>query len=111
MIAGSRPTKEALPDWFTGTVWQDPIVKAPEPASLQALNLAFEPGAHMAWHTHTLGQTFQVVSGVGLVGLKNECPQNISTGMDHIVIQEALDGRVTESLEKVSDEDYSGLAE
>ena len=111
MIAGSRPTKEALPDWFTGTVSQDPIVTTPEPASLQALNLAFEPGAHTAWHTHTLGQTFQVVSGVGLVGLKNECPQNISTGMDHIVIQEALDGRVTEWLEKVSDEDYSGLAE
>ncbi len=76
MIAGSRPTKEALSDWFTGTVWQDPIVEAPDPASLRALNLAFETGAHTAWHTHPLGQTFQVVSGVGLVGLKNECPQN-----------------------------------
>ena len=75
MIAGSRPTKEALSDWFTGTVWQDPIVEAPDPASLRALNLAFETGAHTAWHTHPLGQTFQVVSGVGLVGLKNECPQ------------------------------------
>ena len=111
MIAGSRPTKEALSDWFTGTVWQDPIVEAPDPASLRALNLAFETGAHTAWHTHPLGQTFQVVSGVGLVGLKNECPQNISTGMDQIAIQEALDGRITEWLEKVSDEDYSGLAE
>ena len=70
MIAGSRPTKEASSDWFTGTVWQDPIVEAPDPASVRALNVAFEPGARTAWHTHPLGQTLHVVSGVGLVGLR-----------------------------------------
>ena len=130
MEAGSRPTKLASSDWFTGTVWQDPIVEAPEPARVRALKVAFEPGARTAWHTHPLGQTLHVVSGIGLVGLRNEQPQLIKAGdtvwippgeehwhgatagnsMAHIAIQEALDGRVAEWLDKVSDEDYSGLA-
>ena len=69
MKAGSQPTKLSTSDWFTGTVWQDPIVEAPEPARVRALKVAFEPGARTAWHTHPLGQTLHVVSGVGLVGL------------------------------------------
>ena len=32
--AGSAPTRRANADWFTGTVWQDPIVEAPDPACL-----------------------------------------------------------------------------
>ena len=84
------------------------------------------PGARTAWHTHPLGQTLHVVSGIGLVGLRNEQPKIINTGdtvwipsgeehwhgatadnsMTHIAIQEALDGSVAEWLEKVSDEDY-----
>ena len=127
MKAGSRPTKLASSDWFTGKVWQDPIVEAPEPARVRALKVAFEPGARTAWHTHPLGQTLHVVSGIGLVGLRNEPPKVIragdtvwippgeehwhgaseTNGMTHIAIQEALNGRVAEWLEKVSDEDYS----
>ena len=104
-----------------------PIVEAPEPARVRALNVAFEPGARTAWHTHPLGQTLHVVSGIGLVGLRNEQPQVIKAGdtvwippgeehwhgatasnsMTHIAIQEAQNGRVAEWLEKVSDEDYS----
>jgi quercetin dioxygenase-like cupin family protein len=77
-----------------------------------------------------LGQTLHVVNGVGLVGIRNEPPKVIKAGdtvwippgeehwhgasaynsMVHIAIQEALNGRVAEWLEKVSDEDYSGLA-
>ena len=55
--SGSRPTKKASSDWFTGEVWQDPIVEAPEPARIRALSVSFEPGARTAWHTHPLGQT------------------------------------------------------
>ena len=80
MEAGSRPTKLASSDWFTGTVWQDPIVEAPEPARVRALKVAFEPGARTAWHTHPLGQTLHVVSGIGLVGLSNEQPKVIKAG-------------------------------
>lgn len=127
MKAGSRPTKKASSEWFTGTVWQDPIVETPEPARVRALKVAFEPSARTAWHTHPLGQTLYVISGVGLVGLRNETPQIITAGdtvwlppgeehwhgaaaansMTHIAIQEALDGRVAEWLEQVSDEEYS----
>jgi quercetin dioxygenase-like cupin family protein len=108
-------------------VWQDPIVEAPEPARIRALNVSFEPGARTAWHTHPLGQTLYVVTGNGLVGLRNEAPKIIKAGdtvwippgeehwhgasasnaMTHIAIQEALDGRVAEWLEQVSDYDYN----
>ena len=125
--SGSRPTKKASSDWFTGTVWQDPIVEAPEPARIRALNVSFEPGARTAWHTHPLGQTLYVLTGNGLVGLRNEAPKIIKAGdtvwippgeehwhgasasnaMTHIAIQEALDGRVADWLEQVSDYDYN----
>jgi len=125
--SGSRPTKKASSDWFTGTVWQDPIIEAPEPARIRALNVSFEPGARTAWHTHPLGQTLYVVTGTGLIGLRNKAPKIIkagdtvwippgeehwhgasaSNGMKHVAIQEALDGRVAEWLEQVSDHDYT----
>ena len=53
MKSGSQPTKKASSDWFTGTVWQDPIIEAPEPARVRALNVMFEPGARTAWPTRT----------------------------------------------------------
>ena len=125
--SGSRPTKKASSAWFTGTVWQEPIIEAPAPARVRALTVAFEPGARTAWHTHPLGQTLHVVSGIGLFGLRKEQPKKINAGdtvwippgeehwhgatavnsMIHIAIQESLNGRVAEWLEKVSDADYS----
>lgn len=126
MAAGTRPSKLASADWFTGTVWQDPLVEAPEPARVRALRVAFEPGARTAWHTHPLGQSLYVVSGVGLVGTRNGSPQVIrpgdtiwippgeehwhgagpETSMVHIAIQEAFEGGVATWLEHVSDVDY-----
>ena len=125
--ADSRPTMRASSDYFTGTVWQDPIIEADEPARVRALRVSFDPGARTAWHTHPLGQTLYVISGVGLMGLRNETPQLIKAGdtvwippgeehwhgasatnsMMHIAIQEALNGSVATWLEKVSDGEYS----
>jgi quercetin dioxygenase-like cupin family protein len=125
--AESQPTKKAPAEWFTGKVWLDPIVEAPEPARVRALTVTFDPGSRTAWHTHPLGQTLHVVSGIGLVGVRNEPPQIIKTGdnvwippdeehwhgatagssMVHVAIQEALDGHVANWLEKVSEQDYS----
>src|SRR4051794_39953249 len=51
-LAGSRPTRRASSDWFTGTVWQDPINTPPAPARVNSARVAFEPGARTAWHTH-----------------------------------------------------------
>ena len=124
--SGSRPTRKASLEYFTGNVWQDPIIDADEPARVRALRVSFEPGARTAWHTHPLGQTLHVISGVGLMGLRNEAPQLIKAGdtvwippgeehwhgasatnsMTHIAIQEALNGSVAEWLDKVSDGEY-----
>lgn len=124
--AGTRPSKRANPDWFTGTVWQDPVIAAPEPARLNALRVTFEPGARTAWHTHPLGQTLHVLSGCGLVGLRNAAPRRITagdtvwippqeehwhgaapdTGMVHLAMQEASGGIQADWLEQVSDADY-----
>jgi len=127
IAAGTRPSLKARSDWFTGTVWQDPIIEAPEPARVRALRVAFEPGARTAWHTHILGQTLHVLQGIGLVGVRGKKPDIIragdtvwippgeehwhgatsTTGMVHLAIQEAQDGQMTNWLEHVSDADYS----
>jgi quercetin dioxygenase-like cupin family protein len=124
--SNSRPTRKASSEYFTGNVWQDPIIEADEPARVRALRVSFEPGARTAWHIHPLGQTLHVISGVGLMGLRNEAPQLIKAGdtvwippgeehwhgasatnsMTHIAIQEALNGSVAEWLDKVSDGEY-----
>lgn len=122
----ARPSRLASSDWFTGRVWQDPVVEAPEPARVRALKVTFEPGARTAWHTHPLGQTLHVLSGTGLVGMRGETPRVIRAGdtvwippgeehwhgatadqmMCHLAIQEALDGQVADWLEHVKDDDY-----
>lgn len=125
--AGSRPTQRAPEDYFTGTVWQDPIVAAPAPARLAATRVAFEPGARTAWHTHPLGQTLYVVTGVGRIqteggpvreiragdvvwippGEKHWHGASPTNGMTHIAMQEALDGSFATWMEHVSDDDYA----
>jgi quercetin dioxygenase-like cupin family protein len=124
---GSRPTRRGPADYFTGTVWMDPIVNAPAPARVAAARVAFEPGARTAWHTHPLGQTLYVVSGVGRVQKLGEPVREIRAGdtvwippgekhwhgaapdhaMTHIAMQEAVDGSAVEWLEQVSDADYT----
>ncbi len=126
ITAGSRPTIRANSDYFSGTVWQEPVIEAPAPARVHALLVAFEPGARTAWHTHPLGQTLHVVSGTGLVGLRGQAPRVIRTGdtvwfapgeehwhgatpdnaMTHMAIQEATGGRAADWLEQVADADY-----
>jgi quercetin dioxygenase-like cupin family protein len=86
----------------------------------------FEPGARTAWHTHPLGQTLIVLSGIGLVqhwggaiqeirpgdivwippGVKHWHGAAATTGMTHVAITEALDGKTVEWMEHVSDEQY-----
>ena len=122
----SRSSKKANPEWFTGDVWQDVIIEAPEPARLRALKVTFAPGARTAWHTHPLGQTLYIVTGVGLIGIRNGDVNIIKPGdsiwippneehwhgatsenvMVHIAIQESLNGNTANWLEKVNDRDY-----
>jgi quercetin dioxygenase-like cupin family protein len=125
--AGSMPSRLAPSDYFTGTVWQDPIIEAPQPARLRATTVTFQPGARTVWHTHPLGQTLHIVSGVGRVqtwggpvrevrpgdtiwippGEKHWHGASPANAMTHIAMQEADGGKHVDWLEKVTDEQYA----
>jgi quercetin dioxygenase-like cupin family protein len=125
---GTQASAKGPEDWFTGTVRIDPLMTPPEPARVQGACVTFEPGARTAWHTHPLGQTLIVTAGCGRVQLWGGPVQEIrpgdvvwiapqekhwhgaapTTAMTHIAIQERLDGKAVDWMEKVSDEQYGG---
>ncbi len=127
LAANSRATRQASAEYFTGTVWQDPIIEAPDPARIRGVRVSFEPGARTNWHTHPLGQTLHVVAGIGRVQTWGGPVQAIHPGdtvwippgekhwhgaapdhlMVHLAFQEALDGVHIDWLEPVSDAQYS----
>ncbi|RWO60398.1 cupin domain-containing protein [Mesorhizobium sp.] len=123
---GSQPSGPGPADYFTGAVRIDPLFQAPDPARVGGASVTFEPGARTAWHTHPLGQTLIVTAGLGWVqregatveeirpgdvvwippGVKHWHGASATTAMTHLAIQESLDGKPVEWLEKVSDEQY-----
>lgn len=123
---GTQPSEKGPAGWFTGTVRIDPLFTAPSPARAAGATVTFEPGARTAWHTHPLGQTLVVMSGVGRVQTDGEPVAEIrpgdvvwippgerhwhgaapTTAMTHIAIQEALDGKMVEWMEHVTEEQY-----
>jgi len=122
----SRSSSEGPAKWFTGKVRVEPLFQATAPSRAQGASVTFEPGARSAWHTHPLGQTLIVPTGRGFVqswggpveeihpGDVVTCPPEEKhwhgaapdSAMTHIAIQEALDGKVVNWMEKVSDEQY-----
>jgi quercetin dioxygenase-like cupin family protein len=124
--AGTQPSAKGPADWFTGTVRIDTLFTAPAPARAAGAAVTFEPNARTAWHTHPLGQTLIVTAGFGRVqreggpieeirpgdvvwfspGEKHWHGASPTTALTHIAIQEALDGKAVEWMEKVSDEQY-----
>ena len=124
--SGSQSSGEGPADWFTGRVRIDPLFEAPAPARVRGASVMFEPGARTAWHTHPLGQILIVTSGCGLAqrwggpieeirpgdvvwfapGEKHWHGATLTTAMTHIAIQEALNGKVVDWMEKVSGEQY-----
>ena len=125
---GSMLSRRMPGEYFTGTVWQDPIIEAPAPALLRSAWVRFEPGARTAWHTHPLGQTLHVTAGNGRVQTFGGPIREIHAGdtvwippgekhwhgaapnmaMTHIAMQEARDGKHVEWLEHVTDTQYGG---
>jgi quercetin dioxygenase-like cupin family protein len=122
----SRQTSEGPAEWFTGSVRIQPLFEAPEPARVRGASVTFEPGARTAWHTHPLGQTLIVTSGLGFAQREGGSIEEIRPGdvvwfapnekhwhgasptiaMTHIAIQEALDGKVVDWMEKVTEAEY-----
>jgi len=125
---GSEPSSKGSAEYFTGTVRIDPLFEPHDPARALGVTVTFEPGARTAWHTHPLGQLLIVTAGCGLAqrwggpieqirpgdvvwfppGEKHWHGAAGTTAMTHIAILEKLEGKATEWMEKVSDEQYGG---
>jgi quercetin dioxygenase-like cupin family protein len=123
---GSQPSNKGPAQFFTGSVRVDPLFAANAPSRTSGGLVTFEPGARSAWHTHPVGQILIVTAGKGLVqrwggpveeirpgdvvrippGVKHWHGASPTTGMSHIAIQEAVDGKNVDWMEPVSDEQY-----
>jgi quercetin dioxygenase-like cupin family protein len=123
----SQTSTNGPADWFTGKVRIKTLVEAPEPARVRGASVTFEPGARTAWHTHPLGQTLIVISGLGWAQREGGHIEEIrpgdvvwfapnekhwhgattTTAITHIAIQEALDGKAVEWMEHVTNEEYA----
>jgi quercetin dioxygenase-like cupin family protein len=128
---GSKTSVKGPEDWFTGLVRIDPLFDPNNARRAAAAIVTFEHGARTAWHTHPLGQTLIIVSGIGWIQkeggpIEEVHPGDVvwfeanekhwhgataTNGMSHIAIQENLNGKVVEWMEKVSDKDYNSLKE
>ena len=124
--SGSQSSGKGPAEWFTGSVRIDPLFQPNDYRRAAAAIVTFEPGARTAWHTHPLGQTLIVISGLGLVQREGGPIEEIRPGdvvwfapdekhwhgasptvaMSHIATQEQLNGKVVDWMEKVSDEQY-----
>ena len=124
--SGSQASSQGPAEYFTGSVRVDPLFQVTEPSRMSGARVTFEPGARTAWHTHPLGQTLIVTAGAGWVqqqggpvddiregdvvrippGVKHWHGATPATRMTHIALQEQLDGKVVDWMEKVSDAQY-----
>jgi len=124
--SGAEASRKGPAEWFTGTVRIDPLFQPPAPARANGAMVTFEPGARTAWHTHPLGQTLLIVSGLGWVqreggpveevrpgdvvwfppGLKHWHGASPTNAMAHIAIQESVEGKNVDWMEHVADEQY-----
>ena len=123
---GSQPSVRGPAEYFTGVVRIDAPFRGAGEARVNGATVTFEPGARTNWHTHPLGQTLLVTSGLGRVQREGGPVQEVRPGdivwfepgekhwhgaapavsLTHIAINEALDGRAVDWLEPVTDAQY-----
>ena len=127
----TQPCRKGSEAWFTGTVWLEQIAAPPSPSRVRMLRVSFEPGARTAWHTHPVGQTLHVLTGIGCLQEKGGKIEIIRPGdtvwiapgelhwhgaspghsMVHLAIQETDENGVDAVwAEHVLDEDYYRIA-
>jgi quercetin dioxygenase-like cupin family protein len=122
----SQPSTAGSSEYFTGSVRIESSFQRSAPARVAGAIVTFDPGARTAWHTHPLGQTLIVTSGLGRIqraggaieeirqgdvvwsepGEKHWHGASPTTAMTHIAIQEQADGKAVEWMEHVTDEQY-----
>ncbi|HYE32251.1 MAG TPA: cupin domain-containing protein [Methylomirabilota bacterium] len=123
---GTRAVSKGPEGWFTGDVCIESLIQPVECTRAVGALVTFQPGARTAWHTHPLGQTIIVTSGVGWAqrnggpieeirqgdvvwfppGEKHWHGATASSAMSHIAIQEQLEGKAVDWLEAVTEEQY-----
>ena len=123
---GDQASLMGSPGNFVGNVRIDPLFAAREPSTVSAGAVTFQPGARSAWHTHPKGQTLVVTTGVGWIqqvggektvikpgdviwtppDVKHWHGATATTGMTHIAIQEAVDGKNVVWMQPVSEAQY-----
>ena len=112
--------------YFTGSVQVQQLFPAYDPSRTSGGKVTFEAGARSAWHTHPFGQILIVTEGTGWIqqwegpieeirkgdliwipaGVKHWHGATPNTAMTHIAVQEELNGKAVEWMEKVTDEQY-----
>ncbi|RKH51648.1 (R)-mandelonitrile lyase [Corallococcus llansteffanensis] len=126
MRADSRPPTQGSAENFTGTAVIKPLFPSNEHRHASGAHVTFEPGARTVWHSHPAGQTLVVTSGTGWVqewggtkqelkpgdvvwtppGIKHWHGATATEGMAHIALQEPVDGKVVDWMDKVSEAQY-----
>jgi len=127
--AGSRPTRTAPPEYFTGTAWIRLLVPNDAVLNCQAANVVFEPGARNHWHTHPGGQILIATNGIGYYQEKDKMIQLLHPGdivtiapgtvhwhgashgseFTHIAINPGTQKGIVVWLDKVTDEEYNSF--
>jgi 4-carboxymuconolactone decarboxylase len=127
----SQQSNQAPAEYFTGSVRVTPLVQGEEPSCLTCASVGFEAGARSAWHTHPKGQLLIVTEGLGLIQEWGQPVRDIQKGnviwtppnvkrwhgaapgsaMTHTAIQEMLNGKNVDWMEKVTDEQYKSDAQ
>ena len=125
---GTKPSVKGPAAWFTGDVRIDYAFSAEEEGRSGGAVVTFEPAARTNWHSHPGGQSLIVLNGVGWTqcegGPRTEiragdviwCPckkrhwhgASATTAMTHVAVTEMIDGRNTDWMEPVTDEQYRG---
>jgi len=125
--SGSKPPQQGPSATFTGNVRVTPLFDANDSFHASCASVSFEAGARSAWHTHPKGQLLIVTAGVGRIqqsggpveeiragdtiwtppGVKHWHGASPASSMTHLAMQETLDGKAVEWLEKVTDADYN----
>ena len=123
---GAVASRAGPAEYFTGNVRFDASFKREAPARIGGLTVTFEPGARTNWHTHPLGQTIMILSGIGWVQRDGGPVEVVRTGdivwfepgerhwhgasdtvaMAHLAIAEELDGVTVAWQEPVQDNEY-----
>lgn len=116
---------EGSAEYFTGKVTIASPFASQENNSYRGAMVNFEAGARTAWHTHPSGQTLIITSGKGLVQTEGEEIAEILPGdvvwipaeerhwhgaspdnvMSHVAIVDPENGKSTDWMEQVSDDD------